>query len=72
MNLRPKAYTLLRQSKEYHLKDPRWQRNFRARVNRIAKYYDPKDPRADTAVVMAIDHITARTKHSPTWKRVKS
>ena len=72
MNLRPKAYKLLKESKEYHLKDPRWQRNFRAKVNRLAKHYDPTSPKADTAVVMAIDHITIRTRHNPTWKQVKS
>lgn len=63
MNDRKKALTLKRELDYYLLQDPRWRRNFRRRVQRLAGNYDPRVTKtldgadADVGVIMILDHI---------------
>ena len=67
MNQEERARKLYEQSKEYHLKDLGWQRNFKGRMNRIARTIDPTSEDSPALVVMFFDHIMLRTGVNVTW-----
>jgi hypothetical protein len=62
-----RARKLREESREYHLRDPRWQANFRARVSRLAKKQDPMSADANVAVIMFLDHISLRIPVRLIW-----
>lgn len=67
MNQEERARQLFEQLDEYHLKDFRWQQNFKRRMNRIARTIDPTSEDSPTIVVMFFDHISLRTGLNITW-----
>ena len=63
-----RALKLKDQSREYHLQDPRWQKNFRARVNRLVKHHNPSTT-DNHLLIMIVDHIAMKTGMAPRWKK---
>ena len=68
MNDHERARKLHEDSRKYYLMDTRWRDNYRARMHRLARKYDARNPETDAVIVMFLDVAGNRIDVRPRWR----